>query len=92
MEIKKSLIMYGAAIISVLAVAINLIEIKAPFSDLELANIEALTNNEDGIPSGDPCYNVGKYDIDYPEVVICGKPCYRQKTNLPIFPTRSYCE
>lgn len=59
------------------------------FTDLELANIEALTQTE--IASGEPCYK-GEYNIDKPMVVSCEEPrCMFKHLELGLFPKTSYC-
>ncbi len=63
------------------------------FSEIQLANIEALTNNE---YSGKACWAKGSYDIDYPEALVCDTPCKMKPWNPPLFGSwfggMSYCE
>ncbi|MCM1109651.1 MAG: hypothetical protein NC336_00390 [Clostridium sp.] len=88
----KKALLIGIIVMPVgLSIRWHTINSKEPLSALELSNIEALSDDE-SILAGDPCYSDGVYDIGYPEVVVCGNPCYRQKTRLPLFPSKSYCE
>ena len=64
---------------------------KSEFTDIALANVEALANDTE-IQSGAACYSNSIYDIDYPKVVKCGTPsCVYSTERLPIFPQISYC-
>lgn len=45
-------------------------------SDLALANVDALANDESG--SGDPCYK-GGYDSSLPEATKCAHPCTTER-------------
>jgi len=63
-------------------------------SDIMLDNIEALAGNESNNTeslSGSPCYNSGKFDIEYPEAVVCGNPCVRQNHDPGFWSSTSYC-
>lgn len=62
----------------------------AGLSDLALANVEALANNESP-QSGDPCYSSGRFDLDEPKVVVCDNPCKLKNWRLGWFPSKSYC-
>lgn len=58
-------------------------------SDIMLANLEALADDE--IKPGDPCYSNAKYDADKPKAVKCGIPCTYEPLNIPWFESTSYC-
>jgi hypothetical protein len=60
------------------------------FSEFELANIEALANEEPF--QGEPCYSSGTWNSDKPKVVVCGTPCHLEPMSLGIFPSISYCQ
>ena len=46
-------------------------------SDIALANVEALANDEDIAPSS-PCY-VGDYNSNFPEATKCAHPCIKER-------------
>jgi hypothetical protein len=62
---------------------------KNHLSETALANIEALANDETF--SDQPCYSSGTYDINKPQVVVCGSPCHLEPTALGFFPSTSFC-
>lgn len=61
------------------------------FSQLNIENIEALSDNEGGLGTGSPCYNSGEYDSHYPEAVVCGNPCFYQFHNPGWLRSTSKC-
>ena len=46
-------------------------------SDMTLANVEALANDE-GIAAGSPCY-VGNFNSNMPSATKCANPCYLER-------------
>lgn len=54
---------------------INVFNAQKPetLSDVAMANVEALANNEDTAP-GSPCYK-GDYNSNLPEATKCDHPC-----------------
>lgn len=58
-------------------------------SDLAMANVEALANDEN-IGSGDPCWNAD-YDADKPKAVKCGTPCKYEPLDIHWWSGTSYC-
>lgn len=88
---KKSMFAAIAAIVAV-SVAVGYSDQSGKYSrsNLAMANIEALTNEEDY--SGKPCYNKGTYDISKPDVVVCGTPCKLEPTNLDWWQSTSKCQ
>lgn len=58
-------------------------------SEIQLANVEALVDNE---YSGKSCWSDGKYDADYPDALVCDNPCKMKPWNPPMFGGKSYCE
>ena len=46
-------------------------------SDVALANVEALADDEDIAP-GSPCY-VGDYNSNFPEATKCAHPCIKER-------------
>lgn len=61
-------------------------------SALELANIEALSEDESSIEPGDACYSDWEYDAEKPKAVVCGTPCKYEYANINFFQTTSYCK
>ena len=59
-------------------------------SDIELANIEALAEDENDF-EGETCYNSGKYNADSPKTVVCDNPCKLKNWNPGLWPTTSFC-
>lgn len=46
-------------------------------SDVALANVEALADDEDTAP-GSPCY-AGSYNSNFPEATKCAHPCIKER-------------
>lgn len=59
------------------------------FSDIQLANVEALASEEDYY--GKTCWSKGEYDVDYPDALVCDNPCKMKPWNPPIFGGKSTC-
>lgn len=85
---------FGAAFIIAIAVVaalnINLNTVRNSAGDLALANVEVLAQAE--ISPGDACYNGGKKDLNKPEAVVCGSPCYYEHWLVAGNTTSSYCK
>ena len=64
---------------------------KIEMSDMALANVEALANDNGEIKSGDPCYSNSTYNADFPKVVKCGVPCKHSPEKIPFLAEISYC-
>ena len=89
MKSKFVKVTFVAAIVIVSGINVFNAQKSDVLSDIVLANVEALAGDEH---SGKKCYSSGEYDIDEPEVLKCGIPCRYEPTDLPWFPSTSYCQ
>lgn len=77
MKIKFVKVAFVAAIVLVSGSNVFNAQNSETLSDVALANVEALANNEDTGP-GSPCYK-GDYDSNLPEATKCDHPCTKQR-------------
>ena len=90
MKIKFVKVAFVAAIVLVSGSNVFNAQNSETLSDVALANVEALANDE-GIKPGDPCYNNSTYDVNKPLAVECGTPCKFEHLNINFWETTSWC-
>lgn len=56
-----------------------------------IANIDALSRTEGEDYSGQPCYNSGKYNDNYPVTLVCDEPCALKHWDPGFWSTTAVC-
>ncbi len=89
---------YSVALLAIMGISgysgIKTLSLDTGGNSIELANVEALARDEGNSSSpmsGDPCYSDGKYNGDYPETVVCDKPCKVKPWKPDFWGSISYC-